>query len=158
TVATPQLAQRRETFSSAVPAGARTELPRGAATYYFRTTFEYARAADAPALQLQLVARGGAVVYVNGLEVFRHNLPPGETVPGTLTASGSVTDTPAPVVLPASALIDGTNLIAVELHRLPDRGGGAAFGAVLSRPAPVDRQAVPPVHLSEMPSAGAADF
>lgn len=90
-------------------------------TVYFRTTFQITDLAAVTDLRLSLVRDDGAVIYINGVEKWRSNMP----------ATGEITfNTPANAVvgnadetadyikdLPASDFTAGTNLIAVEVHQ-----------------------------------------
>ena len=68
----------------------------------------------------------GAVVYLNGEEIIRSNMPAGEI--NHLTLASSYVPIPAEsefneFVLDTSLLLDGTNILAVEVHQ---GGGGSA--------------------------------
>ena len=70
-------------------------------------------------VDLHLIRNNGAVVYVNGVEVARSNMPAGPITHDTFAAGPvAVDDRHVPVVyaVPASAFVAGTNTIAVELH------------------------------------------
>ena len=70
------------------------------------------------------------MVYVNGVEVFRTNMPVGP-VGYTTTASanlgGADERTPVSFSVPSAALVAGTNVIAVELHNVGPLNGDASF-------------------------------
>lgn len=61
----------------------------------------------------------GVVVYINGVEVFRNNMPTGIITFTTLSATVASDDggTAQSITLPASAFVLGNNLIAVEIHQ-----------------------------------------
>src|SRR6476646_6199368 len=61
-------------------------------TTYFRRTFSVSNPASVASLHLRLLRDDGAVVYVNGAEVFRSNMPAGTIGYATLasTAIGGV--------------------------------------------------------------------
>lgn len=88
-------------------------------TSYFRKTFEIADASAFLELNLSLLSDGGVAIYLNGVEAFRgSNLIPGatyETVPSPDTDDGVEGDYTT-FALDPSLLINGMNLIAVELH------------------------------------------
>jgi hypothetical protein len=99
----------------AVPSN--TTLPTGQTDYYFRGKFMLAGSPELAALQLQTAVADGAVFYLNGTEVLRLNMPAGPITASTF----AVTNVPSPAylgpyVLPASALVSGTNVLAVEVH------------------------------------------
>lgn len=87
-------------------------------TYYFRTRVKLNDQPDSnDVMVLKYKVDDGAVVYVNGCEAARYNMPAGDVTYSTLASSytegnpdeGSLT-------LPASLFVQGDNLIAVELH------------------------------------------
>ncbi len=113
----------------------------------FRGKFEVTDPGSAGPLSLSMTFRGGAVVYVNGKEVGRANLPDGDVKPETpgeayppetyvnpegqlirwvgfgdpqkYAAGFAKRDRSLKVEIPASALKKGVNVLAVELHRAP---------------------------------------
>ena len=91
-------------------------------TTYFRRTFVVTNAAALTALNLRLLRDDGAVVYLNGFEVFRSNMPTNTTITYTTPASSSVpagdetTNFYSTAVSPL-LLVNGTNILAVEVHQ-----------------------------------------
>ncbi|MBL9182606.1 MAG: lamin tail domain-containing protein [Verrucomicrobiaceae bacterium] len=88
-------------------------------TTYLRRSFEVADASLVRSLALNLMRDDGAVIYINGTEVARSNMPEGPV--NYLTNSATIisgTDETTYVALQASSLplVNGTNSIAVELH------------------------------------------
>ncbi|MFC7645741.1 hypothetical protein ACFQX6_37855 [Streptosporangium lutulentum] len=61
------------------------------------------------------------MIYINGTEVGRDNLPAGDVSYGTAAVIGLQTNTeertPVRFTVPATALVAGTNTIAVEMHQ-----------------------------------------
>jgi hypothetical protein len=110
-----------------------TELPIGPVTHYFRTAFDFSDSPALTALALDLAVDDGAVVWLNGTEVHRHNLPAGPVTYATraLTAVG---DAPllAGITLPATALLPGRNVLAIEVHQAESPDPGMVFGAALT--------------------------
>lgn len=109
--------------------------PAGSAqpvTAYFRRTFVLPEpAARYGTLTLNLVRDDGAVVYVNGVEAVRSNMPEG-TITHQTGAASTVTGTwnakqAHQYTVPASALVDGTNTIAVEVHQNHAWGNDLSF-------------------------------
>ncbi len=95
-------------------------------TTYFRQQFQVSSLAGFAQLKLRLIRDDGAVVYLNGVEIFRDNLPTGTIAYNTYasgTISGSDESTYLEAILPKSALVAGTNTIAVEIHQ--DRGNSS---------------------------------
>ena len=86
----------------------------------FRTTFEVADAGELGAHDLTFVADDGVVVYLNGVEVARQNLPAGTITSNTYATaaprSAGTNANPVVVSIPASALVNGTNVVAAQTH------------------------------------------
>ncbi len=99
-------------------------------TTYFRRTFDVADADQVKLLELQAKFTQGAVLYVNGIEAGRWNMPAG-TITSTTPASGYVggaEDAAAkPFKVPGSLLVDGTNTVAVEVHGWRAQSGKVFF-------------------------------
>lgn len=88
-------------------------------TTYLRRTFEVADASSVVALALNLMRDDGAVIYINGTEVARSNMPAGVInylTNSADTVSGTDETTYLPLLATTLPLVDGTNSIAVELH------------------------------------------
>ena len=90
-------------------------------TTYFRKTFNVTNAAGYTDLSLRLLRDDGAVVYLNGKEVLRSNIDDNITVtPTTLasdTISGSNEERFYEFALDPADLVEGENVIAVEIHQ-----------------------------------------
>jgi hypothetical protein len=88
-------------------------------TYYFRQTFTATGSGDYTNLVVNLRRDDGAVVYLNGFEVFRSNMPEGPIDFQTLAggAIGSETAFFSTNVSPG-LLLEGENLLAVEVHQV----------------------------------------
>ncbi len=87
----------------------------GTVTYYFRHAFTVDDASLVQALDLELERDDGAIVYLNGQEVLRSNLPAGP-IDAATRATSSSWDRVTASVDPA-LLDDGPNLLAVEIHQ-----------------------------------------
>lgn len=85
-------------------------------TAYFRTTVEIADPQSAASLDLEYVADDGALVRVNGIEVSRTRLGTGTVTDGTYADAAVRTPAPTRVLVPATALRPGANVITVETH------------------------------------------
>jgi hypothetical protein len=89
-------------------------------TTYFRRSFSVTNPASITSLQLQLLRDDGAVVYLNGQEIVRSNMPSSTVAYNTLasTAIGGADESAwySYTVNPAM-LVAGTNVIAVEIHQ-----------------------------------------
>ncbi|MFH1718213.1 MAG: lamin tail domain-containing protein [Planctomycetota bacterium] len=89
-------------------------------TTYFRHSFNLNDASLYSRLHLRLLRDDGAVVYLNGVEAARSNMPPRSIDYLTLASSG-VSDTDESTfydfTLDASLLSNGRNVLAVEVHQ-----------------------------------------
>lgn len=89
-------------------------------TTYFRKSFTMDDPEDTIKLTLRLLRDDGAVVYINGEEVVRSNMPDGEVTTSTYAGSGiggSAESTFYEYALYSDALQAGENLVAVEVHQ-----------------------------------------
>ncbi|MDX2067323.1 MAG: DUF839 domain-containing protein [Haliscomenobacter sp.] len=88
-------------------------------TTYFRKKFTVADlAAIGDSLLLGLRRDDGAVVYINGTEVARSNMPSGAITYSTFSGGNTGTETAYnPFVISKNVLVQGTNVIAVEVHQ-----------------------------------------
>ncbi len=88
-------------------------------TTYFRTTFEIDNPQDFEALRFYLVGDDGAVVYLNGQEVYRSNMPDGEIDSQTVASEGVKSADESVIheaLLSPEFLQAGENTLAVEVH------------------------------------------
>jgi hypothetical protein len=119
-------------------------------TTYFRKAVSIADASAFSAFTGNLKRDDGVVVYVNGVEVYRNNLPTGTI--DYLTRASSAADngqTTIPFTIPASAFVSGNNVIAVEVHQTNRDSFDKGFDLELigtGGPPPGDR--TPPTVLS----------
>jgi len=89
-------------------------------TTYFRKTFDITSITGFNTLKLMLKRDDGAVVYVNGVDVFRSNMPTGVINHSTTALDfieGAQEDQWLTIFLPISYLNIGTNVVAVEIHK-----------------------------------------
>ena len=91
-------------------------------TTYFRHAVEIPNGSSFSGLTVFLRRDDGAVVYVNGTEVARSNLPATPAVIDYLTLAssgilGSAESTFYEFTADPATLVDGTNIIAVEVHQ-----------------------------------------
>jgi hypothetical protein len=102
-------------------------------TTYFRTTFDLA--ARPASATLQLLVDDGAVVYLNGTELVRDNMPAGAVGYGTLAAtnrSGTAENQFRAFAVDPARLVVGTNTVAVEVHQDAASSSDLGFDARLS--------------------------
>jgi hypothetical protein len=112
--------------------GERTPLTEGRVTSYFRRSFSFINPGVVSELLFQLARDDGAVVYLNGAEIFRSNMPGGDVTSSTL-ALASVNPPEETMYFPTvisssgSGFVDGNNLVAVELHQSSSSSSDAGF-------------------------------
>jgi len=124
-------------------------------TTYFRRAFNVADAARVADLTLRLLRDDGAVVYINGQEVKRDNLPDTEILFGTLAdtvVSGANESTFFVFPLDSAALVDGLNLLAVEIHQINSTSSDISFDLELT--AQIMAIQVPPTAEANGPYSG----
>ncbi|UCG55979.1 MAG: lamin tail domain-containing protein [Phycisphaerales bacterium] len=99
-------------------------------TTYFRRSFDVGNASQYSSLHLRLLRDDGAIVYLNGREVLRSNMPDEGVDYLTLANNGvsgsnesSFHDFPVDVNL----LSDGTNVFAVEIHQASRTSSDISF-------------------------------
>ncbi len=107
-------------------------------TTYFRRSFNVTNPASFSELNIRLKRDDGAVVYLNGQEVFRSNMPTGtitHSSPAALAADveddGNTWFTQA--LTPAQYTLNaGTNVIAVEIHNISASSTDISFDLELT--------------------------
>ena len=99
-------------------------------TYYFRHTFNVGDASSITNLKARLLRDDGAVVYLNGVEAFRQNMPTGEVTFATF-APGAVANLDESTFFDSSInpalLMTGANLLAVEIHQTATNSSDISF-------------------------------
>lgn len=87
-------------------------------TTWFRVHFTATGVGAYTSLQLHLMRDDGAVVYLNGFEVERSNMPEGDISASTYASSSTSSETAYwPSFIDVSALAEGPNVLAIELHQ-----------------------------------------
>jgi PKD repeat protein len=96
---------------------------------YFTKQFNLSNASSVVQMTLDTRADDGIVVYVNGTEVGRANMPSGTVGPGTYASSSvSTANAQRPTFdVPTSLLVNGTNVISAEMHLNYRRTANATF-------------------------------
>ena len=84
---------------------------------YFRKTFNVINPSVITGLVVNARINDGMVVYLNGNEVLRQNMPAGTINHGTLAAMSFPTTLWTTNPLPTTWLVQGTNVLAVEVHQ-----------------------------------------
>ena len=122
---------------SALPAPKNTELqryldggPDQVLTYYFRTHFSFAGDPASTVLELTPIVDDGCVVHLNGEAVFWLGYDEGEQ-PGygdlahTTILNASIE---GPFSIPAASLVQGDNVLAVEVHQTAANSSDIVLG------------------------------
>ena len=119
-------------------------------TYYFRTPFVLANPVQEASLSLRQIVDDGAIYYLNGIEIYRYNMPEGPATYRTVASVGiSIATVTGPFSLPVTNLVVGTNALAVEVHRISTVDNDAVFAAELQARV----QLVPETPLRESPES-----
>jgi len=104
-------------------------------TTYFRKSFTVTDPAAYKSLLLDVIRDDGIVVYINGTEVYRNNMPTSTIAYNTLSpvAIGG-TDESAWIstTLNTNTLVSGTNVMAVEIHQQAASSTDISFNARLN--------------------------
>ncbi|MCF7674168.1 MAG: choice-of-anchor D domain-containing protein [Akkermansiaceae bacterium] len=105
-------------------------------TTYFRHTFVVADPATLADLTLRLKRDDGAVVYLNGQEIFRSNMPADTIDHSTVASSAAANDGNTwftQTLTPAQSILNqGDNVLAVEIHNITDRDNDISFDLELT--------------------------
>ena len=106
-----------------LPASKNTPMPLDTSggvpivTYYFRTPFTFPGQTNAAQLSLNPIMDAGAVYYLNGVEIYRQNMPGGVIHYTNLASSGvAIPAYSGPFTVSVTNLLAGTNLFAAEVH------------------------------------------
>lgn len=110
-------------------------------TTYFRKQITVADASIFTGYTLNVKRDDGIVVYINGVERYRNNMPTG-TISYNTWASTACSDDGASflaaVNLPVGSLVTGTNVIAVEIHQSGGTSSDISFDLSLIGTSTVD--------------------
>ncbi|HMJ66387.1 MAG TPA: Ig-like domain-containing protein, partial [Candidatus Binatia bacterium] len=107
----------------------------GYSSIYLRQAFVVGNVSAVTNLLLNYQCDDGLIVWINGFEVFRTNMPPGD-VPYNGSALGAINEPQnngAPYVVvplpdPATYLIEGTNVLAVHAFNVVTQPASSDFG------------------------------
>ena len=99
-------------------------------TYYFRKEINVTNPSQQQSLKIGILRDDGAVIYINGTEVARSNMPSGTITYTTVaahTVSGSDEDVYYEFIVPSSSLVAGQNIVAVEVHQRTSASSDCSF-------------------------------
>ena len=102
-------------------------------TTYFRKAFTITNKANIQSAKVFVLRDDGAVIYLNGTELGRSNMPTTVIAYGT-TASSNVTGVDESTLyyeftIPIASLIEGNNMLAVEIHKASASEDDLSFDA-----------------------------
>ena len=112
-------------------------------TTYFRHAFEIPNPVGVTSLEAALMRDDGAVVYLNGKEIHRSNLPQGNVRHNTfasITVGGDEESSFHPFSFDPALLVEGKNVIAVEVHQTSRTSSDISFDFKLRGTASVENQ------------------
>ncbi|HON07415.1 MAG TPA: Ig-like domain-containing protein, partial [Verrucomicrobiota bacterium] len=136
-------------------------------TYYFRKHFNFPALANTKSAELRLrfVIDDGAIFYMNGSEVYAVRMPTTRPMPWGTQASSSVGDAAYEPAINASAvvqpyyvitngyLLNGDNLMAVEVHQNGTASTDITFGMILTAVVPPIGVAIQPPQIVTQPQS-----
>ncbi len=131
-----------------------TILTANRTTFYFRRKFNVASLDDVSALLLRTAVDDGAVVWLNGHEVLRHQMP---ATPAVITYATRSTRSPTSwdtqiegaFPLDLQWLVEGENLLAVEVHQATG-SNDMGFAVILDLQRTIQPADPPALVLSEL--------
>ncbi|MFC4401171.1 purple acid phosphatase family protein, partial [Mariniflexile soesokkakense] len=87
-------------------------------TAYFRKEFTIADKSLYQSIDLEAIRDDGMIVYLNGTEIWRDNMPVGAVTYSTPSDSdaGSTEGVWQSINIPSTLLVNGTNIISIEVH------------------------------------------
>ncbi|HEY6229494.1 MAG TPA: immunoglobulin domain-containing protein, partial [Verrucomicrobiae bacterium] len=103
-------------FGYGAPIPIKTTLPTGQPVAYFRTRFDWTNDAAGVVLAASTQLGDGGVFYLNGQEVRRIRMPAGAINFNTAATNGAAAASPEIFGIPSGALVNGENVLAVEVH------------------------------------------
>ena len=113
-------------------------------TYYFRTKFLYSGGTNGVTITIDQIVDDGAVYYLNGQELGRSGMPAG-SVTFTTAANRTTTDAVeelAVITVGGSALVNGMNVLAAEVHQINRDSSDVVFGMRLNISTPTQASLV----------------
>jgi len=104
-------------------------------TTYFRKIFSINDAENIYDINISLLRDDGAIVYLNGVEVIRDNMPQGNIgheTPASDAVGFGQEETFFDWSVPGDLLMNGQNIIAVEIHQVDESSSDVSFNLELS--------------------------
>jgi hypothetical protein len=134
----------------------RTELTGRVVTFYFRARFNFDGDPAATQLRMVHVIDDGAIFYLNGVEIHRYSVPPGD-IAFNVNGNGhenqhemfTALSGGQQFVIPTTSLVKGENVLAVEVHNDGAGSSDAIMGVELYA-APAAVVAPPPSNVATL--------
>lgn len=107
------------------------EFERGNITYYLRTEFQFDKDPAGSQIAIDHIIDDGARFFLNGQELGRTRLPDGEidaTTVGTKVSPEGEVELSAITADGSASLVQGTNILAVDLHNESATSSDLVFG------------------------------
>jgi hypothetical protein len=104
-------------------------------TTYFRHSFQASAISNYTSLALRLIRDDGVVVYLNGTEIYRNNMPAGSPLYNThaSTSVGGADESTFYSTNPSpSLLVEGDNVLAAEIHQGETNSSDISFDLELT--------------------------
>ena len=104
-------------------------------TTYFRKIFSINDAENIYDINIRLLRDDGAIVYLNGVEAIRDNMPQGAVgheTPANDAVGFGQEETYFDWSVPGDLLMNGQNIIAVEIHQVDESSSDISFNLELS--------------------------
>ncbi len=136
-----------ETSTLPAPKTTPLTLTSGRLTYYFRKHFAVNAVPSTVQLIVNTVIDDGAVFYINGHEAYRLAMPAApaaitDTTPATRNVDNAIYE--GPFTFPSDWLVQGDNVIAVEVHQMSGTSTDIVFGMTMDATITTSSVAVPP--------------
>ena len=107
-------------------------------TAYFRQSFTVADPLLFDSLDIDLIYDDGAVIYMNGTEIWRVNMPTGVVDYNTLASSNSG-DNAREILSLSNNLVAGENVLAIEIHQSSSTSSDISFDVKAVTRVPIKR-------------------
>lgn len=105
----------------------------GQLTYYARTRFVYNGSLSGITISIDQILDDGAVYYLNGQELGRSGIAAGAVTFTTVAnrTTGDAIEELNVITVPGTTLVNGTNVLAAEIHQVNTTSSDVVFGARL---------------------------
>ena len=137
-----------------------SELQGDGSTAYFRKRFEFVGDLERTITSFRTLAADGAVLYLNGVEIYRENLPAGSIDHQTQASIAVITPALSQgFSLPEDVLENGNNVLSAEVHMADAGLGNLLFGATLTTSTrPIDPNEAVGISFNEISAAPDPSF